>query len=77
LDKLVIAINWIETAVFIVVYCPPPPEDGETMFDFNVCLISRENPAQPRYLSFGDMCFPMPSDEAGTTYYMAPSLKSW
>ncbi|KAF9396441.1 hypothetical protein BGX21_009531, partial [Mortierella sp. AD011] len=65
-----------ETAVFIVVYCPPP-ENGEPVFEFNVCVISKEVPGQAKYMNFGDMCFPMPNDDAGPTYYMTSPLKSW
>jgi hypothetical protein len=74
--EIVVAINWIETAVFIVVYCPHP-ENGENVFEFNVCLISKEVPAEAKYLSFGDICFPMMSPDASLTYYMTPSIKSW
>ncbi|KAF9939776.1 hypothetical protein BGZ65_009488, partial [Modicella reniformis] len=76
-DQLVVGINWIETAVFIVVYCPQPEDDGENIYEFNVCLISKENPAEPRYLSFSDLCFPMMNPDAGLTYYMTPSIKLW
>ncbi|KAI8599202.1 hypothetical protein EDD21DRAFT_355678 [Dissophora ornata] len=70
----VVAIAWLETAVFVAVYCTPP-ESGDP--EFNVCLISREIPSQPKYLTFGDICFPMPGEEAGTTYFLTPSIKSW
>ncbi|KAI1314889.1 hypothetical protein EDD11_001612 [Mortierella claussenii] len=72
----VMFINWIETSVFIVVYCSPP-QDDQTPTEYNVCVISKEVPAQPTYLSFGDICFAMPEEEAGSTYFMTPSIKSW
>ncbi|KAF9192079.1 hypothetical protein BGZ51_006271 [Haplosporangium sp. Z 767] len=74
----VVSINWLETAVFIAVYSPPP-EDDQPASEFNVCLISKEkaNAAAPKYISFKEVCFPMALDNAGTTYFMTPSIKSW
>ncbi|ORZ15554.1 hypothetical protein BCR41DRAFT_65731 [Lobosporangium transversale] len=74
--KMVVGINWIETAVFIAVYCVPPADDNDTP-EYDVCVISKEVPSSPKYQTFGDICFAMPQEGAGSVYFMTPSIKSW
>ncbi|KAG0349002.1 hypothetical protein BG004_002860 [Podila humilis] len=68
-----------ETNVFVVVYSTPTPEgEHELVHEYNVCVISKEGPSAPLvYMNYGDVCFPMPNDEAGNKYFLTPSIKSW
>ncbi|KAF9430599.1 hypothetical protein BGZ94_005772 [Podila epigama] len=75
----VLAINWLETSIFIAVYSAPEP-DGlqELVHEYNVCIISKEGAAGPmKYVSLGDVAFPMPSDDSRNKYFLTPSIKSW
>ncbi|KAF9907419.1 hypothetical protein EC991_010980 [Linnemannia zychae] len=74
--SLILTISWLETSVFVVVYTDPPEQDGMPSYITDFCIVSKEDKTKTKFISLGEICFPIPPEFAATNFYISSSLKT-